>query len=311
MYGQNIFESIPARQQTLEAIKKLDFMAVVDVLPMEQTRYADIVLPEATYLERYDPPTMVTTHKTPFISVRQPAVEPKFESKPGWWIAKELAAKMGLADYFPWKNPDEHLRQLIAPSQANEVELKSLGAVSFPGRPYIDDRTESDGPLFPTQSGKIELLSSTMQDLKLDALPKYEPVEDVPAGYLRLIYGRSPVHSFSRSENNAWLDDLMGENPVWISTEAAASLGLHDGQKVVLENQDGVKSPAVTLKTTPSMRRDVAYTVHGFGANSPAIKKAYQHGFSDTALITRVAVDPLVGATGMRVNFVRIVAEKA
>lgn len=310
VYGQNIFESIPTRKQTLEAIQKLDFMAVVDVLPMEQVRYADLVLPEATYLERYDPPAMVTTHKTPFISIRQPAVEPRFETKPGWWIAQSLAAKMSLGDYFPWNSPDEHLKQLIAPSQANETELKTLGAVSFPGRPYIEDRTEADGPLFPTQSGKIELFSSTMQDLNLDALPKYEPTEEVPAGYLRLIYGRSPVHSFSRSENNAWLDDLMGENPVWISTEAAASLGLHDGQKVTLRNQDGIESPVITLKTTPAMRRDVAYTVHGFGANSPALKKAHQHGFSDTALITRIAVDPLVGATGMRVNFVRIVAAK-
>jgi thiosulfate reductase / polysulfide reductase chain A len=311
VYGQNVFESIPARTQTLEAIKKLDFMAVVDVLPMEQVRYADLVLPEATYLERYDPPTMVTTHKTPFISIRQPAVEPKFESKPGWWIAKNLATRMNLGDYFPWNTPEEHLKQLITPSQANEVELKTLGAASFAGRPYIEDRTESDGPLFPTQSGKIELLSSTMQDLKLDALPKYESVEDVPTGYLRLIYGRSPVQSFSRSENNAWLDDLMGENPIWISTEAAKSLGLHDDQAVILENQDGVKSPAIKLKVTPAMRRDVAYTVHGFGANSSALKKAYQHGFSDTALITRVAVDPLVGATGMRVNFVRIFPVKA
>ncbi len=56
----------------------------------------------------------------------------------------------------------------------------------------------------------------------------------------------------------------------------------------------------------------MAYTVHGFGANSSGLRKAYQHGFSDTALMTRIAVDPLVGATGMRVNFVSITsAEKA
>jgi thiosulfate reductase / polysulfide reductase chain A len=312
VYGQNIFESIPTRRQTLEAIKNLDFMAVVDVLPMEQTRYADLILPEATYLERYDPPAMVTTHKTPFISVRQPAVEPMYESKPGWWIAKSLAAKLNLSEYFPWNSPDEHLRQLIAPSKTDETELKTLGAVSFAGRPYIEDRIEADGPLFPTQSGKIELLSSTLQDLKFDAIPKFEPVEDPPAGSLRLIYGRSPVHSFSRSENNTWLDDLMAENPVWVSTEAARTLGLRDGERVILTNQDGVASPTITLKVTPGMRSDVAYTVHGFGANAPGLRKAYQHGFSDTALMTRIAIDPLVGATGMRVNFVRIVsAEKA
>ena len=149
-----------------------------------------------------------------------------YESKPGWWIAKEAAKKLGLQDYFPWSGPDEHLRKLIAPMNISESELKSLGAISFDGRPYIEDRTENDGPLFPTQSGKIELVSSVLTDLKADAIPRYEPVPDPPAGYVRLIYGRSPVHSFSRTENNAWLDDVMHENPVWLSSEAADKIGL-------------------------------------------------------------------------------------
>jgi len=312
VYGQNIFESIPVRQKTLEAIKKIEFMAVVDVLPTEQTRYADLVLPEATYLERYDPPAIVTTHKRPFVAIRQPAIEPLYESKPGWWIAKKAAEKLGLSDYFPWTDPDDHLRRLIAPLNVNEQELKALGAVSFEGKPYIEDRSEDDGPLFPTQSGKIELVSTVLRDFQIDALPKYEAVEQPPAGFVRLIYGRAPVHSFSRSENNAWLDDLMPENPVWLSTEAARRFGVSDGQKVILENQDGVKSPVITVKVTLAMRSDVAYTVHGFGPQSPGLRKAYQHGFSDTALMTRIAIDPLMGATGMRVNFVRVLAaEKA
>jgi thiosulfate reductase/polysulfide reductase chain A len=262
VYGQNILESIPMRQKTLAAMKNLEFMAVEDVLPMEMTRYADLVLPEATYLERYDPPQIVTTHKRPFIAIRQAAVEPMYESKPGWWIAKQMAKRLQLEEYFPWRDPDDHLRQLIAPLNISETELKSLGAVSFPGKPYIEERSETDPPLFPTQSGKIELESSVLKDLKLDALPQYEAVPEPPDGYLRLTYGRAPVHSFSRTANNAWLDDLMAENPVWISTEAAKRIGVHDGQKVVLENQDSVKSPEVTVKVTPAIRSDVAYTVH-------------------------------------------------
>lgn len=310
VYGQNILESIPTRQKTLRAIKSLEFMAVVDVMPMEQTRYADLVLPEATYLERYDPPAIVTTAKRPFISIRQPAVEPMYESKPGWWIAKQMAKRLGLESYFPWKDPQDHLRRIIAPMKISETELMALGAVSFDGKPYIEDRSDNDGPLFPTQSGKLELLSSVLKDLNFDPLPKYEPVEQPPAGMFRFIYGRAPVHSFSRSENNAWLDDIMPENPVWVNSEVASHLGLKDGQKVMLENQDGVRSPVITLKATSGIRRDVVYGVHGFGPQSPSLKKAYQHGFSDTALMTRIAIDPLTGGTGMRVNFVRILPEK-
>ncbi len=173
VYGQNILESIPQRQNTLKALDQLEFMAVVDVLPVEQTNYADIVLPEATYLERYDPPAVVTTSKRPFVATRQPAIEPLYESKPGWWIAKQMASRLGLADYFPWKDPDDHLSRLIQPLGIDLAELKSLGAVSFDGHPYIEDRTEADGPIFPTQSGKIELFSSVLNDLKFDPLPKF------------------------------------------------------------------------------------------------------------------------------------------
>ncbi len=306
VYGQNILESIPQRQNTLRAIEQLEFMAVVDVLPVEQTNYADIVLPEATYLERYDPPAVVTTSKRPHIAVRQPAIEPLYESKPGWWIAKQMASRLGLADFFPWKDPDDHLARLVEPLGVNLAELKALGAVSWDGHPYIEDRTEADGPIFPTQSGKIELFSSVLKDLKFDPLPTYTAPEQPPPGYLRLIYGRAPMHSFARSENNSWLNDLMPENQVWINAQVAASFAVKDGQKVTLENQDGVKSLPIAVRATEALRRDCAYMVHGFGTLGPGLTKTYKKGASDAQLITRVAIDPITGATGMRVNFVRV-----
>lgn len=306
VYGQNILESIPQRQNTLKAIAQLEFMAVVDVLPVEQTRYADLVLPEATYLERYDPPHVVTTSKRPFVAIRQPAIDPMYESKPGWWIAKQMASRMGLADYFPWKDPEEHLTKLLAPLAVNETELKALGAVAFEGRPYIEDRHEDDGPIFPTQSGKIELSSSVLLDLHFDPLPKFTAVEQPPPGFMRLIYGRAPMHSFARSQNNSWLDDLMPENQVWVNATVAAGLGIQDGQRVVLENQDGVKTPPVAVRATQGIRKDCAYMVHGFGTEAKTLTKAYRRGASDTQLITRVSIDPIMGATGMRVNFVRV-----
>ena len=63
VYGQNVLESIPQPQKTLKAIEALDLLVVVDVLPVEQIDYADLVLPEATYLERYDAPIVVTSAK--------------------------------------------------------------------------------------------------------------------------------------------------------------------------------------------------------------------------------------------------------
>jgi thiosulfate reductase/polysulfide reductase chain A len=305
VYGQNVIESIPQPQRTLEAIAKLDLMVVVDVLPVDQIDYADVVLPEATYLERYDPPLFVGSVKRPFVSIRQPVIEPLYESKPGWWIAKQLAKRLGLEGFFPWDTPEQHLAALVEPLGINTLELHNRGAIVFPGRPYLEDRTAEDEPLFNTASGKIELFSKELKDLGADPLPRYTNVTDPPKGSLRLIYGRAPVHSFARTENNAALHALMPENEAWIHTKAAADLQLHDGDRVVLENDEKVRSLPVRLKVTEGIRKDCLYLVHGFGQRSKGLRRASGKGASDTSLMSKVQVDPLMGGTGMRVNFVR------
>jgi len=310
VYGQNVLESIPQRQKTLKAIEKLDLMVVVDLMPVEQILYADLVLPEATYLERYDPPHVVPTAKHPYVAVRFPATSPLYESKPGWWITKQMAKRLGLEKYFPWETPEEHLAMLLRPLDVDLGELRARGAVTFPGRPYLSDRLPEDGPLFPTGSGKIELYSSLLAETGFDPLPRYTPVENPPVGYFRLIYGRAPVHSFARSQQNKILNALMSENRVWINTHAAASLGLRQDQYVILENIDGDRSEPVRVKITEGIRRDCAYVVHGFGHHNPMIHNKRGEGACDTELMSRVKVDPIMGGTGMRVNFVRVLKEE-
>src|SRR5512140_1709537 len=51
VYGTNLLQALPQRQQVIEAAQHLDLMVAIDVLPAEITGYADVVLPEATYLE--------------------------------------------------------------------------------------------------------------------------------------------------------------------------------------------------------------------------------------------------------------------
>jgi len=75
---------------------------------------------------------------------------------------------------------------------------------------------------------------------------------------------------------------------------------------VVLENQDGVRSLPIKLHVTEGIRHDCVFMVHGFGHRSKKLRRAYARGASDTGLMTRVQVDPIMGGTGMRVNFVRV-----
>jgi thiosulfate reductase/polysulfide reductase chain A len=83
-------------------------------------------------------------------------------------------------------------------------------------------------------------------------------------------------------------------------------LGLQNGEQVVLVNQDGVRSNPLPLKATNRIRPDCVYMVHGYGHRARGLTFAKGRGASDNQLITRYKTDPIMGATGMNVNFVRV-----
>jgi thiosulfate reductase/polysulfide reductase chain A len=87
-YGTNLLHTIPNVPRTKEALKNLDFVMAVDVLPQDHIAWADIVLPEATYLERYDE-LWACSHKTPYIALRS-RLSPLYETKPAWWMGASL-----------------------------------------------------------------------------------------------------------------------------------------------------------------------------------------------------------------------------
>ena len=159
---------------------------------------------------------------------------------------------------------------------------------------------------FGTPSKKIELYSKQMADAGLPPLPVYTRHEEPPPGRFRLLFGRTPVHTFGRTTNNRFLSTVTDGNQVWLNAKVAKERGLADGEKVVLVNQDGVRSEPAPLKATERIRADCVFVVHGYGHTSPGLKFARGRGLGDDGLVTRIAVDPVSGATGMSVNFVSV-----
>lgn len=305
--GTNLLGATPNRQETVEAIRKLDLLVAVDVLPMETAMFADVVLPECTYLERHDA-LAVGRGLSLGAALRQPAIPPRFESKPGWWIAKELGKRLGLEEFFTWESYEDRLNEQCLTFDLDFDQLKAKGALTVPGsaNPYL---APDNPPVFKTPSGKIELYSKELKEKGFDPLPRYQANSQPPAGSFRLIYGRSPLHTFTRTANNPVLAELCPENEAWIGPGAARTLGLTGGEYVVLVNQDGVKSNRVKVKVTERIHEECLYLVHGFGSASKRLSRAYRRGADDQGLITRYTVDPIAGTTGMRGNFVRIVKE--
>ncbi|SOC79296.1 thiosulfate reductase / polysulfide reductase chain A [Salinimicrobium sediminis] len=307
--GTNLIQTLPQRDKTIDAINALDFLVVMDTMPMEITGYADVVLPECTYLERYDG-IRSATNRTPSIAVRIPAVKPKYDSKPAWWISKQIGERLGLGEFFNYDDYEEVIEWQLNKLGTSLEEMKKIGVKNF-------DRTS--GPLylqedqdyhFFTPSGKIEFYSQQLANKGFDPIPVYTKHPEPPQGFYRLNYGRSPMHTFSRTINNPHLSDLKAENTLWVNPKAARILKLKKDQEVWLKNQDGIASTfPIKVRITERIRWDSVYMYHGFGHNEKKLSRAFGKGVSDTEMISQTAVDPLMGGTGLRGNFVSILTE--
>ncbi|HEY6104637.1 MAG TPA: molybdopterin-dependent oxidoreductase, partial [Anaeromyxobacteraceae bacterium] len=214
VYGCNLMQALPARQETIKAIQHLELMVAIDVLPAEVTGWADVVLPEATYLER-DDDIAAPAYRRPFLALRQEVVPPMYDSKPGWWIAKELANRVGLAEYFPWKDAREYVDARLRAGGFDVQKARAAGVVL--GRPVPTCEEEGLPVQVATDSRKIELRSEQLAKLGFDPLPQYYPQDEGPPGHFRLLTGRAPTHTFGRTTNNRLLSEPYPENEVWVN----------------------------------------------------------------------------------------------
>jgi thiosulfate reductase/polysulfide reductase chain A len=310
LYGTNLFHTVPNVPRTKAALHNLDFILAIDVLPQDHIAWSDVVFPEATYLERYDD-LWTCGHKTPYIALREPAIEPLYQTRPGWWMARELGRRLGLEAFFPWQTAEEYLNQRLSSIGLDLDQLRQQGGVIIQkGKPYLEDFETAGVSPFNTPSKKVELYSQALAGAGFQPLPVYEPPAGAPAGFFRLLSGRSPVHTFARTQNTPLLHELQPENDVWLNDAVAARLGLKEGDRVWLENQDCARSGPIKVKVTPRIRPDCVYMVHGFGHHAPGMTRAHGKGASDAKLQTHYVLDPISGGAGLRVNFVKLVRER-
>ncbi|HMA87588.1 MAG TPA: molybdopterin oxidoreductase family protein [Burkholderiales bacterium] len=82
---------------------KIPFIAVCDAFQSEMTAFADLVLPDTTYLERHDVMSMldrpISEFDGPVDSVRIPVVPPLGECKPFQEVLIELGSRLGLPSF--------------------------------------------------------------------------------------------------------------------------------------------------------------------------------------------------------------------
>jgi len=107
LMGENPVISDPDAKHIVEALEKVEFLIVQDIFMTETARYADVVLPGASFAEKDG--TFVNTERR--VQRVRKAIEPVGESKADWQIFCEVAQKMG-AKGFDYSDPVEIMREI-------------------------------------------------------------------------------------------------------------------------------------------------------------------------------------------------------
>lgn len=113
MRKHNPMMGVPNAAKTEALLRKMDLNVMIDILPSDTTMYADVVLPEASYLERTSPLKAYGLLE-PAVVQRKAAIKPLFETKEPEVIYKELAEKLAKPLFEISKKHDKDLQDQIA-----------------------------------------------------------------------------------------------------------------------------------------------------------------------------------------------------
>lgn len=279
--------SIPESEKTLEAFKKLDLLVTCDVYMTDTAYYSDVVLPECTYLERYEQ-VYDMSGLTPKYVLRQAAVPLVYsDTKPHWQIYKELGEKMGLGQFFPYKDIEDFINQQLTPAGLTMAQFKEKGLWTPPGmKPFYIRGTDPKASIdivLNTKSKKIELFSEEVEEATKQGIPEYVQHPQPEDGKFRIVQGKVAVHTNAGTHNVPVLNELMPLNTLWINAASASKLSIKDGDDIVVSS--GKYEHKGKAKVTEGIRPDTVFCYHGFGRISPELKRAYGKGINDNKLL--------------------------
>ena len=191
----------------LQDESRIPFHISIDPFLNESNIFADLVLPEATYLERWDllsPPPM---ERVPFVALRQPIVKPLGGSLPFPDILIELANRIGngVERYFKFGRTEHYVEAMI-----NKIpKLVDAGGVDF----LMEKGIWVDRDL-KLQYGSYRQngLKTSSKRFKLNPFPDYSPIphhQRLGDKEFHLITFQWNVHSYSQTANCKWLMEIV------------------------------------------------------------------------------------------------------
>lgn len=278
LYYSNPVFSKPGPRWT-GAIAKVPLVVSFSPVLDESVLFADLVLPDHTFLERWD--VVSPGRGTRALSLRQPVVQPLGDSMQSADVILGLAAKMGgsIADAFPWGSYREvvaaRLAGLKGGADAVLAELASKGV-------YVESNPARQRTALLDVTGTLGRSPLSFAG-------------DLARFPFVLVPFRGAGYAEGGTRQLAWLSELplVGGAAPWrerveISPEDARALGARDGDRVNIE------SPTATVELRAHVRPGIRPGVLGLplGGGAPPAGRG-------TAGASRLLSDSVDASSGL------------
>jgi menaquinone reductase, molybdopterin-binding-like subunit len=276
LYDANPVFDVPGGSRFIDAFERISLVVSFSSFLDESAQYADLVLPEPTFLERYEH-DHIEGMGYPGVALRQPAISPRLNTMNTGDFLLRVAAEIGgpVASAFPWRTYEELLRYRLRDAGTDFETIKELGVWIEPGYRFAprgsgkwnQEVVGSQRRLSPRDgrfdffsrelSGVIETIPQKQREalgISIDprsaGLPHYLPTETTENQkefpFLLNVITLMSLGPSSAAANMPTLQEISGMtvNETWdswleMNPEAGHRLGLHDKDRVWVESAHG------------------------------------------------------------------------
>ncbi len=237
IFGSNFLSSYPDSRAVETALAGLDLVVCHDLFMNETIRRcADIVLPATAWLEDIGCKA-TNTH----VYLAEKILEPEGTARPAQDVLKGLAARFGVAEFYPWGSQEALLDVILDHPATGHATVNSLRANGGRAALNISHVAHPDRT-FGTPSGRIEFYSAKAEDAGLPPLPVHETKNPAAAYPLALCQGRTLTQFHAFYDHGKALPLLAERDPgpeLWISPADAAVRALSNGDAIRVHNRHG------------------------------------------------------------------------
>ncbi|MCD5987074.1 molybdopterin guanine dinucleotide-containing S/N-oxide reductase [Pseudomonas sp. CDFA 553] len=254
--GGNIFHHHQDLNRLLKAWQRPETIIVHEQFWTAQAKYADIVLPATTALERND---IGSSASDRFMIAMQQAIEPVGESRDDYAILAELSGRLGFADGFTeGRDASGWLRHIYEESRGRAgefgIQLPDYDQFWHDGvfeveYPELDTvllqafRKDPDAHPLPTPSGRIEIFSERIAGFGYADCPGHpvwldKTASDYP---LHLLSNQPKTRLHSQYDHGSYSrsSKIQQREPLTLNTDDARARGISDGDVVKVFNDRG------------------------------------------------------------------------